>query len=121
MFATSPSSLRVTRFGRRMALAAGGLLFSGLLTACNDQKTPADDAQANLMTVVIPVEGMSCMACAARVKKTLTSIAGVGDVHVSLAERNVRVRFDPSRLAPDRLVTAIDGLGYHAGTPREVP
>ncbi|MBI4558680.1 MAG: copper ion binding protein [Candidatus Hydrogenedentes bacterium] len=71
--------------------------------------------------LVIPVEGMSCVACAARVKKTLTSIAGVGDVQVSLAERNARVRFDPSRLAPDQLVAAINGLGYQAGIPKEAP
>jgi len=113
--------LGVARLGGVLGLAAGLLLLSGLVTACGDHQTPPDNQQANMKTVVIPVEGMSCVACAARVKKTLTSIAGVGDVRVSLAERNVRVGFDPSRLAPDRLVTAISGLGYYAGTPREAP
>lgn len=80
---------------------------------------PTSTEEAHMNTVIIPVEGMSCVACAARVKKTLTSIAGVGDVQVSLAERNTRVRFDPSRIAPERLVAAIDGLGYRAGTPTE--
>lgn len=80
---------------------------------------PTRTEEAHMNTVLIPVEGMSCVACAARVKKTLTSIAGVGDVQVSLAERNARVRFDPSRIAPDRLVAAINGLGYQAGTPTE--
>ena len=69
--------------------------------------------------VQIPVEGMSCAACVARVKKTLTSIGGVSDVEVSLVKRNARVRFDPSRLSPDQLVAAINGLGYHAGAPAE--
>jgi len=72
-----------------------------------------------MSSVVIPVEGMSCVACAARVKKTVASIAGVGDVEVNLAERNARVRFDTSRLAADRIVAAINGLGYRAGTPTE--
>lgn len=121
MPAPSPRPLGVTRPGRVLVWAAGALLLFGLLTACNDQETPANETQVNMKTVVIPVEGMSCMACAARVKKTLRALAGVGDVRVSLAERNARVRFDPSRLAPDRLVTAIGGLGYYAGTPREVP
>lgn len=119
MFAIRPGPLGVARFGRGLVLAASVLFLFGLITACNDQKTPADNQQANMKTVVIPVEGMSCVACAVRVKKTLTSIAGVGDVQVSLAERNARVRFDPSRLAPDRLVAAINGLGYHAGTLTE--
>lgn len=121
MFAIRPRPLGVARFRRFVVLAASVLFLFGLVTACNDQKTPPDNRQSSMKTVVIPVEGMSCVACAARVKKTLGSIAGVGDVRVGLAERSVRVRFDPSRLAPERLVAAISGLGYHAGTPREVP
>jgi len=72
-----------------------------------------------MKVVQIPVEGMSCAACAARVKKTLTSIGGVADVEVSLVERSARVRFDPSRLSPDQLVAAIKGLGYQAGAPAD--
>jgi Cu+-exporting ATPase len=72
-----------------------------------------------MKTVVIPVEGMSCAACVARIKKTLTSVDGVADIKVSLGERSARVRFDASRLSPDRLVAAINGLGYRAGVPTE--
>ena len=72
-----------------------------------------------MKTVIIPIEGMSCGACAARVKRTLTSIDGVADVEVNLAERNARVRFAPSKLSPDRLVSAVNGLGYQAGAPAE--
>lgn len=81
---------------------------------------PTSIEAASMNTVVIPVEGMSCVACAARVKKTLTSIAGVGDTEVSLGERNARVRFDPSRIDPHRLVATINALGYRAGTPAVV-
>lgn len=84
-----------------------------------ESSPPISTEEVHMNTVVIPVEGMSCVACAARVKKTLTSIAGVGDVEVSLAERNARVRFDPSRIAPGQLAAAINGLGYQAGTPTE--
>ena len=111
--------LGVAGFGRGLLLAVSVLFLVGVLAACDHQPTPADNQQPSMKTVVIPVEGMSCVACAARVKKTLTSIAGVGDVQVSLTERNARVRFDPSRLGAERLVTAINGLGYHAGTPAE--
>ncbi len=106
-----------------VVLAAGAittlaLVVVGVFTS-QEASRPTSTEQANLHTVVIPVEGMSCVACAARIKKSLTSIAGVGDVEVSLAERNAHVRFDPSRVAPERLVTAINGLGYQAGTPVE--
>lgn len=75
---------------------------------------PASDT---MQTVRIPVEGMSCVACAARVKKTLKAIAGVDEVEVHLGERNARVRFDSRRVAPDRLIAVINELGYRAGTP----
>ncbi len=119
MFTLRPRPLGVAPFRRVYVLVASVLFLFGLVIGCNAQRTPANNQQADMNTVVIPVEGMSCVACASRVKKTLTSIAGVGDVQVSLAERNARVRFDPSRFAPDRLVAAINGLGYQAGTPTE--
>lgn len=76
--------------------------------------------QTKIKTVVIPVEGMSCVACTARVKKTLASIGGISEVRVNLVERNARVRFDSTRVSPDRLVDAINRLGYRAGVPAEV-
>ncbi len=83
-------------------------------------RSPGNTDEAPMSSVVvIPVEGMSCVACAARVKRTVEAIAGVGEAEVSLAERNARVRFDPHRVAPDQIVAAIDRLGYRAGTPTE--
>lgn len=118
-----------TSNGRARALAPLAVALAAVVIALalvvvgvfsrQEAPSPTSTEEANMNTVVIPVEGMSCVACAARVKKTLTSIAGVGDVQVSLVERNARVRFDPSRIAPDRLVAAINGLGYQAGTPTE--
>jgi Cu+-exporting ATPase len=101
-----------------LALLAAFGLSSGLF-ACTSRPAPAANQEADMKVVQIPVEGMSCAACVARVKKTLTSIGGVSDVEVSLVERRARIRFDPSRLSPDQLVAAIKGLGYQAGAPTE--
>jgi copper chaperone CopZ len=115
--------------GKKHAGAAWRALFGAalaafvpLLGACA-KKEPGQQSAARevtMKTVVMPVEGMSCSACAASVKKALTSIDGVANVEVNLAERNARVRFDPSKLSPDRLVAAVNGLGYQAGAPAEV-
>jgi copper chaperone CopZ len=87
-------------------------------TAANrSQAADVVPATNTLQTVRIPVEGMACVACAARVKKTLKAVAGVEDVEVHLGERNARVRFDSRRITADRLVAAIKELGYSAGTP----
>ena len=77
----------------------------------------APPATADVQTIRIPVEGMSCVACAARVKKTLVAIPGVQEVEVHLGERNARVRFDSRRVSSDRLVAVINELGYSASKP----
>lgn len=102
-------------------LAAVGIALALVVGVFSRQDTSLSTSteETQMSIVVIPVEGMSCVACAARVKKTVRSLAGIGDVEVSLAERNTRVRFDPRRITLDRIVAAIDGLGYRAGTPME--
>ena len=101
-----------------LGLLMGGLSFVAGTSACKTRAAPA--AQAHLTSVVvIPVEGMSCVSCAATIKKTLASMPGVGDVEVSLGERWARVRFDSTRVSSERLAAAINDLGYHAGTPKD--
>lgn len=108
--------------GPSPVLLVGALAVLLLVSGCTNQETPRQTSQqeAGTKTVTIPIEGMSCSACAARVKRTLTSIDGVSDVKVSLVERNARVRFSPGNISLDRIVSAINGLGYHVSTPTEV-
>lgn len=68
--------------------------------------------------VTIPVEGMSCVSCAATVKKTLQTIGGVAEVEVSLEHRTARIRYVDGKVSPDQLVAAINRLGYRARAPR---
>jgi copper chaperone CopZ len=77
-------------------------------------------AQGELKMVVIPVEGMACVACAASVKRALKAIDGVAAVEVSLGKRSAQVSYMPAKVALERLVEAINKLGYRAGTPKEV-
>ena len=74
----------------------------------------------HVKTVSIPVEGMSCVSCAARVKRTLKGIDGVQHVEVSLEKREAMVRFSPAKVTPERLEAAINELGYKAGKSHEV-
>ena len=95
------------------------------VAGCDSSTNEAGDSPAlrsglaapDLASAVFPVEGMTCGACAARVKGTLKDIDGVADVEVSLAERNVRVRFADEKVTPERLAAAINELGYKASIP----
>lgn len=89
------------------------------LGACakNDK---APEVTGSMTALTIPVDGMACERCASRVKGTLTASEGVGDADVDLDQKRVVLHFDPHRTSGDKLVSAIDGAGFKAGTPHEV-
>ena len=65
-------------------------------------------------TVRIPVSGMTCAACQARVQRTLQKQPGVSDAAVNLMMKNATVTFDPETVAPNELVAVIQETGYGA-------
>ena len=67
--------------------------------------------------VTIPVDGMSCAACAARLKRGLAKVEGVVDVAVSFEKANARIRFVPTKTNPALLAAAIRGMDLTPGTP----
>lgn len=108
---------------RRALLVLAGAMFlfgSQPLTPAAGAAVSQADQKIQLKTVVIPVEGMVCVACSATVKRALKSIDGVSKVEVSLEKRTAQVTYAPDKLSPDRLVAAINKAGYKAGTPKEV-
>jgi len=64
--------------------------------------------------VSIPVSGMTCAACQARVQRTLQAQPGVSDATVNLMMGNATVTYDPTATAPGALVEAIRATGYGA-------
>jgi copper chaperone CopZ len=89
----------------------------GLFLNRRPEKAEAPAPAPGTKVVTIPVEGMVCASCTARVKRSLEAMDGVADVEVSLERRQARVRYVEARLSPQTLVTAINELGYKAGTP----
>lgn len=77
---------------------------------------PTSQPQTRMVT--IPVEGMVCLACTARVKSALKAINGVAEVEVNLADRVARVEYVEGKVSAEQLVSAINRLGYRAGPPK---
>ena len=65
-------------------------------------------------TIRIPVSGMTCAACSARVQRALQKQEGVADASVNLMMKTATVTYDPGAVSPDRLVDAIRDTGYGA-------
>jgi Cu+-exporting ATPase len=68
-------------------------------------------------TATIPVTGMTCAACSARVQRTLERTSGVHGAHVNLMTGTATVDYDPRAVSPDLLVHAIRETGYGAELP----
>jgi Cu+-exporting ATPase len=62
--------------------------------------------------VDLPVEGMTCAACATRIGKGLGKLDGVERADVNLAAARATVVFDPTVVDAAAFVTKIESLGY---------
>jgi Cu+-exporting ATPase len=67
--------------------------------------------------VVIPIEGMTCASCVARIEKAVGRLSGVRDVSVNLATERADVVYLPGAVRLSEIKKTIAGLGY---TPREL-
>ena len=64
----------------------------------------------------LPVSGMTCASCAARVERTLNGLDGV-TATVNYATERATVDFDDAAVAPEQLVDAVESAGYGATLP----
>ena len=64
----------------------------------------------------LPIEGMTCAACAVRVEKKLNKLDGVSAA-VNYATERASVAFDAATVSPEQLVAAVESAGYGASLP----
>ena len=63
-------------------------------------------------TMKLTVEGMSCQHCVHAVKTSVSALAGVESVEVSLEKKLVIVGFDPGKTGVKAITAAIENQGY---------
>lgn len=68
-------------------------------------------------TVTIPICGMTCAACSARIEKKVGSLEGTAGVSVNLATEKMTVRYQPDRIRLSEIKQAVVRAGY---TPLEI-
>ncbi len=73
-------------------------------------------AVAERTRLELPIEGMTCSSCAARIEKKLNRLDGV-EATVNYATERATVEYDPVGITPERLVEVVEQTGYHAVLP----
>ncbi|MBI3077482.1 MAG: copper-translocating P-type ATPase [Deltaproteobacteria bacterium] len=68
--------------------------------------------------VDLPLRGMSCASCAARIEKGLREQPGVAEASVNFGAERATVTYDPDVMDVPRLVGAVRGLGYEVPVER---
>src|SRR5687768_6192468 len=80
--------------------------------------TTRGETRPSAAKVTIPVSGMTCAACSARVQRALERSTGVTEASVNLMLKNAQVGYDPGQTTPQSLVEVIRGTGYGAELAR---
>ncbi|MFA6456172.1 MAG: heavy metal translocating P-type ATPase [Bacteroidota bacterium] len=68
--------------------------------------------ETKIQTITLPVEGMTCASCVARVEKVLSKVEGVEKATVNLATEKATVKFDPAVASTSLLAAAVEEAGY---------
>src|SRR5437867_4366910 len=85
--------------------------------------TPAKAASsAKPVSLTIPIEGMSCASCVAKIEHGLSAVPGVSRAAVNLATEQATVEYQPGVTDPAAIQETIRSLGYTPVLPttREV-
>jgi len=72
------------------------------------------DSEKNLERVDLPITGMSCASCAAKIEKGLSGLEGVSKATVNFAAEKATVVFHPSQTDLSHLIGKVESLGYGA-------
>ncbi|MBC8287266.1 MAG: heavy metal translocating P-type ATPase [Nitrospinae bacterium] len=71
-----------------------------------------DIKSKNKETITLPVKGMSCASCSARIEKKVGELEGVISAHVNFAAEAASIEFDPQKISADKFPMAIEKLGF---------
>jgi P-type Cu+ transporter len=78
-----------------------------------------NDAGVHIESLTLPVEGMTCASCVARVEKTLKKVDGVEVANVNLATEAVTLSYDSSKTELNVLAAAVEHAGYKLVVPQQ--
>ena len=84
------------------------------MSGAGTTSAPAGD----LRRVDLPVDGMTCASCAARIERSLAGLPGVADAHANYGTKQATVVYDPRAAGTSEFEATIAGLGYSVAHPQ---
>jgi P-type Cu+ transporter len=72
----------------------------------------------NTTRIDLPVRGMTCASCVARIERGLANIPGVQEASVNLATEHTTLTYDPERVGVEEIAKTIQELGYEVPVER---
>jgi Cu+-exporting ATPase len=72
------------------------------------------DQEKDAVRIDLPITGMSCASCAAKIEKGLSQVEGVSKATVNFAAEKATVVFHPSQTGVSHLIEKVKDLGYGA-------
>lgn len=95
-----------------LAAATVGILAAAVGVALVSSQAERASGSAAAVTSVFKVEGMTCGGCEAGVRLQIKKLDGVEKVEASFDRGRAEVTYDPEKVTPEEIVTAIARLGY---------
>jgi Cu+-exporting ATPase len=84
-----------------------------------EQRAESGELPQGPERVSLPITGMRCAACAARIEKSLRQVEGVSQANVNLANHRATCEYDPTRTNTRALIQQIRDAGYDTASTAE--
>ncbi|MBI4347640.1 MAG: cadmium-translocating P-type ATPase [Elusimicrobia bacterium] len=80
------------------------------------RKARKPEKPARIDRVVLPVPGMHCASCVAKIEAALSGVRGVKAAAVHLPSRTAAAEYDPAQVTGEMLRRAVEAAGYRVPT-----
>ena len=85
-------------------------------------KETSNSVSPEAKRIDLPIIGMSCASCSAKIQNTLSDLKGIESASVNLAAEKASIYYNPSEISINDIISAIKDLGYGAMVSRiELP
>ena len=72
-----------------------------------------------MQTIIMNINGMTCLGCVSSVKNVLEKISGVNDANVSLENKQVTIQYDAEKTNVNQFKVAIMEAGFEVNISKE--